>query len=77
MSDGLEEEIAIQDVSLDQHDSARGYDVEEGDDVEHTNDVENDIPWASQGLSKLRHHDYCGSVSNAAIEEGMGVIEDL
>lgn len=57
MGDGLEEEIAVQDMNLDQHDRARCDDVEEGDDVEHADDVENDIPWTSQGLSQLRHHD--------------------
>lgn len=56
VSDGLEEEVTVQHVDLDQHDSTRCDYVEEDDDVECANDVQNDIPWASQGLSELRHH---------------------
>lgn len=66
MSDGLEEEVSVQHVELDQHDRTRCDDIEEGDDIERADDVQNDISWTSQGLSKFRHHDRWVSMSKSA-----------
>jgi hypothetical protein len=57
MGNGLEEEETIQHVDLDQHHSAGGDHIEKDDDIDDTDGVQNHVPWASQGLSELRHHD--------------------
>lgn len=72
VSDGLEEEVSVQHVDLDQHDHTSSDDVEEGDDVECADDVQNDISWTSQGLSELCHHDCWNSMSKSADRRSYG-----
>lgn len=57
MGDGLEEEPPVVHVDLDQHDGASGNDIQEDDDVERADGIEYHVPWTSQGLFELRHHD--------------------
>lgn len=60
MGHGLEEEETVVHVDLDQHDCTSGNNIEEDDDVERADGVEYHIPWTSQGLLELRHHDFFG-----------------
>jgi hypothetical protein len=60
MGDGLEEEEPVVHVDLDQHDRTGGNDIEEDDDVERADSIEDHIPWTSQRLLEVRHHDSFG-----------------
>lgn len=66
MGDGLEEEEPVRHVDLDQHHCTGGDGIEKDDDVENADGVQDHVPWTSQRLLELRHHDCRRSVSKSA-----------
>lgn len=57
MSDSLEKEESVLHVDFDQHHNAGRDHVEKDDNIKGADDVENHIPWTSQGLLEIPHHD--------------------
>jgi hypothetical protein len=58
MSNSLKKEKVVVDGDFDQHDDARGDEVEKGYDVDAAEHVEDHVSWTSQGSFEQRSHSH-------------------